>query len=241
MFIHYFFTLSHLSSISLYFYYTRGSLILSRPEHHRSQNINGSYSSYTSQPGSPINTRYPVWQTENADLQGPWATSFYSNNGAGEGLLWANKIYDAIVRANATAYLYWIGVQGGPTNSKLIRISDDKKQVIPSKRLWAFANWSRHVRPGAVRIGTNGGPNGAKVSAFRNLDGSVAVQVIQGGTASGTVSVKTSTAIGAAKAWITDNSHDCDEQTTTVSADGGSVSAQVPGRSMVTFVLQPQA
>ncbi|KAI5376271.1 GH30 xylanase [Alternaria postmessia] len=84
--------------------------------------------SYTSQPNSPINTPHNVWQTENADLQGPWATAFYSNNGAGEGLSWANKIHTALTTANASAYLYWIGVQGGAKNSKLIRISDDKKR-----------------------------------------------------------------------------------------------------------------
>ncbi|KAF1840742.1 glycoside hydrolase family 30 protein [Cucurbitaria berberidis CBS 394.84] len=198
--------------------------------------------SYTSQPGSPINTPHRVWQTENADLQGPWATAFYSNNGAGEGLNWANKIYDAVTRANASAYLYWIGVQGGATNSKLIRISDDKKQIIPSKRLWAFANWSRHVQPGAVRVAASGGPNGSKVSAFKNVDGTIAIQVIQGGTGPGAVTIKVNGfTANAAKAWITDNSHDCEEQTATLAADGGSVSAQVPGRSMLTFVLEPAA
>lgn len=141
-----------------------------------------------------------------------------------------------------SAYLYWVGVQGGATNSKLIRISDDKKQVIPSKRLWAFANWSRHVRPGAVRVGASGGPSGSKVSAFKNVDGTVSVQVIQGGAGAGAVTVKVNGFTAkAAKAWITDNSHDCDEQVATVAADGGSVSAQVPGRSMVTFVLEPAA
>ncbi|KAI8941314.1 GH30 xylanase [Plenodomus lindquistii] len=195
--------------------------------------------SYTSQPGSPINTPHQVWQTENADLQGAWATAFYANGGAGEGLVWANKISDAITRANASAYLYWIGVQGGATNSKLIRISDDKKQVIPSKRLWAFANWSRHIRPGAVRVATSGGPSGAKVSAFKNADGTIAVQVIQSGTASAAVSVKVNgVSIASAKAWVTDNNHDCDELTTVVAENRASVSAQVPGRSMVTFVLQ---
>ncbi|KAL1599506.1 hypothetical protein SLS60_007309 [Paraconiothyrium brasiliense] len=201
--------------------------------------ITGQYdSSYTSAPGSPINTKHPVWQTENADLQGAWAAIFYSNNGAGEGLNWALKIYDAITKANVSAYLYWVGVQGGATNSKLVRISDDKKQVIPSKRLWAFANWSRHVRPGAVRLGASGGPSGARVSAFKNVDGSVSVQIIQSGTGVGSVSVKVQGFVAkSAKAWLTDNSHDCDEQAATVGSDG-SVSANVPARSMVTVVLQ---
>jgi O-glycosyl hydrolase len=137
--------------------------------------------------------------------------------------------------------LYWIGVQGGATNSKMVRISDDKKSVIPSKRLWAMANWSRFVRPGAVRVGTSGGPSGAKVSAFRNVDGTVSVQVIQGGTASGSVSVKVGGfTAGSVKAWVTDNTRDVGELPATLAADG-SASANVPGRSMVTFVLTPAA
>ncbi|KAF1934634.1 putative endo-exoxylanase [Clathrospora elynae] len=198
--------------------------------------------SYTSQPDLPLNTPHHVWQTENADLQGPWTTTFFSNNGAGEGLTWAIKIHSAIADANASAYLYWIGVQSGATNSKLVRISDDKKSVIPSKRLWAFANWSRHVRPGAVRVAASGGSSGSRVSAFRNLDGKIAVQVIQSGAATGAVTVKIGRfTVGAAKVWVTDNSHDCDELVATLAADRSSVSAQVPERSMVTFVLEPAA
>ncbi|KAF2704580.1 glycoside hydrolase family 30 protein [Pleomassaria siparia CBS 279.74] len=197
--------------------------------------------SYTSQPGSPMNSKHPVWQTENADLQGAWTAAWYTNNGAGEGLVWANKIHDAIVQANASAYLYWVGVQGGATNSKLIRISDDKKSVVASKRLWAFANWSRYVRPGAVRVGTTGAPSGAKVSAFKNANGTVSVQVIQGGTTAGSVTVKVTGFVAkAASAWLTDNTHDCDAQAAMVGADG-SVSVSVPGRSMVTLVLETAA
>ena len=98
------------------------------------------------------------------------------------------------------------------------------------------------MRPGAVRVGASGGPSGSRVSAFRNVDGSLAVQVIQGGTVTGAVTVQVSGFVAtAAKAWITDNGHDCDEITVTVAVGGGSVSAQVPGRSMVTFVLSPAA
>lgn len=141
-----------------------------------------------------------------------------------------------------SAYFYWVGVQGGPTNSKLVRISDDKMTVTPSKRFWAFANWSRYVRPGAVRVGTSGGPSGAKVTAFKNLDGKIAVQVIQGGDSSEVVTVKVNGFnAGAAKAWITNGEHDVGAQAVTLASDGGSVSAQVPGRSMVTFVLEPAA
>lgn len=89
-----------------------------------------------------------------------------------------------------------------------------------------------------MRVGTSGGPSGAKVSAFRNVEGRVAVQVIQSGAAGGSVTVKVGGfVVGRAKAWITDNTHDCDEVAVTVGVDG-SVGATVPGRSMVTFVLE---
>lgn len=87
-------------------------------------------------------------------------------------------------------------------------------------------------------MGTSGGPSGAKVSAFKNVDGSVAVQIIQSGTGAGSVSVKVNGYTPkSAKAWLTDNSHDCDEQVATVGSDG-SVVANVPARSMVTVMLE---
>jgi O-glycosyl hydrolase len=193
--------------------------------------------SYTSSPGSPMNTRHRVWQTEAADLNGAWTTAWYGSGGAGEGMTWANNIYQAIVNANCSAYLYWIGVQGGDTNSKMVRISNNAVQ--PSKRLWAFGQWSRFVRPGAVRVGTSGAPSGVKVAAFRNVDGSVAVQFINAGGSAVKVSVKVNGGGGdiltVAKAWVTDNSHDIAEMDVAVSA--GAAGASIPSRSMATIVL----
>jgi hypothetical protein len=68
-----------------------------------------------------MNTPHRVWQTEAADLQGAWTSAWYSYGGAGEGWTWANHVYQAIVNANASAYLYWIGVQTGNTNSHMVR------------------------------------------------------------------------------------------------------------------------
>ncbi|KAF2460202.1 putative endo-exoxylanase [Lineolata rhizophorae] len=189
--------------------------------------------SYTSQPSNPINTPHRVWQTEYADLQGAWDENWYGWGGAGEGMTWANRIFDAITGANASGYLYWIGVQGGDTNSKLIRISNGS--VSPSKRLWAFAQFSRFIRPGAVRVGISGGGWNMKTSAFLNLDGSVSVQVINSGGAT-SLSIKVGDMTGSTvTAWLTDNSHDLDQIDAEIGSDG-TVSGNVPGQSMVTFV-----
>ncbi len=187
---------------------------------------------YTSGPSGPMNTRHRVWQTEAADLNGAWTAAWTGGAGAGE--TWANNIYQAVVGSNCSGYLYWVGVQGGDTNSKLVRIAGGTAN--PSKRLWAFANWSRFVRPGAVRVGTSGGGGGTKVSAFRNVDGSVAVQFISGGSAAGKVSVKVSGASPTAvKGWITDSTHDVGELEAAIS--GGVATADIPSHAMVTLVL----
>jgi O-glycosyl hydrolase len=190
--------------------------------------------SYTSQPGSPMNTQHNVWQTEAADLNGAWTAAWFSGGGAGEGMTWANAIYQAIVNANASAYLYWVGVQTGDTNSKMVRINNNALE--PSARLWAMGQWSRFVRPGAVRVGTSGSASGLKIAAFKNVDGSVAVQFINGGGSAASVSVKVSGSDATtAKAWVTDNTRHIASMDASFS--NGAASAQIPARSMATIVL----
>lgn len=199
--------------------------------------------SYTSSPGSPMNTRHPVWQTEAADLNGAWTAAWYASGGAGEGLTWANSIHTAVTTANCSAYLYWIGVQTGSTNSKLVRISDGNGGVVASKRLWAFGQWSRFVRPGAVRVGVSGGGSGLRTSAFQNLDGTVAVQLINtGSSAARAVAVQVGGRGGYqtvnATAFVTDNSHDLDALAVSLSGDDGKATVDVPSRAMVTVLMQ---
>ena len=52
-----------------------------------------------------------------------------------------------------------------------------------SKRLWAFAAYSRFIRPGAVRVPATFDDPNVKVTAFRNRDGSMVVELLNTGTA----------------------------------------------------------
>ncbi|KAK6084416.1 Glucuronoxylanase XynC [Seiridium cupressi] len=88
-------------------------------------------------------SRHLVWQTEAADLNRAWTAAWYTSGGAGGGMTWANNIYTAMVDGN---------------------------NVIASKRLWAFGQWSRFVHPGTIRLGISGSKSGVKTSAFRNVD-----------------------------------------------------------------------
>ncbi|KAI0036205.1 glycoside hydrolase [Vararia minispora EC-137] len=193
---------------------------------------------YSSAPSMPMKTTRRVWQTENADLSGSFSpNNWFSSGAAGEGLSWANNIYQAIVSANCSAYLYWeaLGGEIGTTNSALVLVSGTTPQA--SKRLWAFAQWSRFVRPGAVRLGTSITTSGnLKFSAFKNPDGTVSVQAINTGSSASTVNVATSGfTLNNASAVVSQQGTDFGSLSVTV--NGGQATASVPAHSMVTFVL----
>ncbi|KAE8441235.1 hypothetical protein EG329_005599 [Mollisiaceae sp. DMI_Dod_QoI] len=195
---------------------------------------------YTSNFNGPIKTILPVWQTEYSDLNGGWTTS-YGSGGSGDGQTWASYIHNAIVNANCSGYLYWVATQGGNTNEKLIQVTATDYTV--SKRLWAMAQFARYIRPGALRVGVTGSPNGLSTSAFVNADGAavyggylVVPTLNTGGTSqSVTLSLKgyNGTAV---TAWITSQTQAMASWAATLGADG-TVTATVPGRSFVTFVV----
>lgn len=192
--------------------------------------------------GGAMNTRAPVWMSEQCDLNGQWTTAWYANGGAGEGLTWANNVYNAVVNTNVSGFLYWEGVQwpNPNTNEKLIRVDNSTNTYEPSRRLWAFANWSRYVRPGAVRVGSSGGGNGVRTAAFQNEDGTIAVVAISSGGSAANVNVKISGGAKAAavQAFVSDNTRNCASTPATL-ADDGTISGSVAARSITTFFVLP--
>ncbi|KAI0199607.1 glycoside hydrolase family 30 protein [Astrocystis sublimbata] len=201
---------------------------------------------YTGGSNSPMNTKVPVWLSEQCDLNGGWTTTWYAFGVAGEGYTWANNIYNAVTGTQVSGYLYWEGIQwpSPNTNEKMIKVDQQSPYNIEvSKRLWAFANWSRFVRPGAVRVATSGG-QGVKSTAFQNVDGSIAVVVISNGGSASNVAIKVNGAAAVATratAWVTDASHDCAETTVSV-ADDGTLSGSVAARSITTYhIPAPEA
>ncbi|KAF7361021.1 Glycoside hydrolase [Mycena sanguinolenta] len=176
-----------------------------------------------------------VWETEYADLSDPLLpNNWYSSGAAGEGLTWANRIFDGIVNSRLSAYCYWIGAEPGTTNSALILTSGTT--VTPSKRLWAFAQWSRYVRPGAVRLGTSGTGTNLKFSAFKNPDGSVSVQVINNGGSAATINVATSGFTATSVQGFV-SAQGTDLGTLSVTLSSGVASGSVPAHAMATFLF----
>lgn len=193
---------------------------------------------YSSDPTTPIKTSRPTWMTEK-ETTDAWNANWYSSGSVSDGYTWANNIYTAIVGAGVSAYFYWEGIEVTTNNAGLIQISGTN--VNPSGRLWAYAHFSRSARPGAVRIATSGAPTGVKSVAFKNVDGTVSVVMINTNSGATAVQVATSGFSAASvKAYVTSQSA-ISIASLAASVSGGSVSATIPGHGIVSFILSGQS
>lgn len=182
---------------------------------------------YTSNFNSPLQTTKKVWQSEYSDLSGQWTTSW------NDGINWAQILHRAMTVGNMNGYLWWEGVQwpNPNTNEKLILI--DGQNFTVSKRLWAFAGYSRYIRPGAYRIDATGG--NLQTTAYQNKDGSIVVVILNTGNNAANVQLAGLQAV-TAQSYVVDNTRDMASQASTIGSDG-SVSGAVPARSLVTFKI----
>src|SRR5581483_8923378 len=100
--------------------------------------------------------------------------------------------------------------------------------------------YSRFIRPGAVRIGATSGDSNLKVSAYINTNGTVSIAVLNTSSSSITASYAMQNA-GVADGttvtpYMTNSSNNTAAQATTT-VSGGSFSATIPARSLVTYVI----
>ena len=195
---------------------------------------------YTEAPTTPLaGWTKPAWETEWSTFES-WDPAWDDGTDA-SGLSWAQNIFNGLDEANLNAFLYWWGSttpSENGDNEGLIQINGST--VIPSGRLWAFANFSRYVRPGAVRIGATTSDGNLTLDAFKNTNGTITVVALETGTSSDPVTFSlagTGVANGATVTpYLTNSSNDVAAQpTTTVSS--GSFSYTMPARSLVTFQI----
>lgn len=194
---------------------------------------------YTKAPASPLAGWYePAWETEWSTLD-RWDPAWDDGTRA-SGLSWAENIYTGLAHADLGAFFYWWGTsQYGDDNESLVRV--DGSAVTPSARLWAFANYSRFVRPGAIRIGAATDDRRLDLTAFRNTDGTVAVVALNTSTSPAKVTVSLSGAglprTGSVTPYLTDASADTAAQPA-AKVSGGSFRMTLPERALVTYVLR---
>ncbi len=180
----------------------------------------------------------PVWQTEWAPFDtGPF-DPVWDDGSQLSGFTWAQNIYTGLTAANLGAFLYLWGANTSTTtitgpNTGLVEVKGNT--VATSGRLWAFASYSRFIRPGAVRIGTTTSRTGLEVSAFRNSDGSTAVVVLNSAHShqAATFSLRGLDAAHVTP-YLTDTAHQLSAQTP-ITVRNSAFTATLPPRSLVTY------
>jgi O-glycosyl hydrolase len=194
---------------------------------------------YTAPPDSPLTGwRGPVWQTEWSTFEA-WDPAWDDGTDA-SGLAWAQRIFTGLTSAGLNAFLYWWGSttpSENGDNEGLIQINGST--VTPSGRLWAFANYSRFVRPGAVRLGATSTDGQLDLAAFRNPGGTVALVALNTAATAQPVSYALAglrLGRGAVVTpYLTDSSSDTAAQPP-IRVTGGGFRATIPARSLVTYV-----
>jgi O-glycosyl hydrolase len=105
------------------------------------------------------------------------------------------------------------------------------------KRLWAFTAYSRFIRPGAVRVHARAADPNVNITAFRNADGSMVVELLNTGTADVSTSFTTDRPVHRVSTYLTNEAHSVDLMSDVRTPRAHSVSAQLPARSLTTLVL----
>ncbi len=195
---------------------------------------------YTQAPTTPLSGwTKPVWETEWSTFE-TWDPA-WDDGTAASGLTWAQHIFQGLDGSNLNAFLYWWASStpsGNGDNESLIQINGST--VSPSGRLWAFANWSRYVHPGAVRIGATASNGNLTLDAFKNPDGSVSIVTLNTATSADAVTYSlsgTGVANGATVTpWLTNSTSNAAATATTTVA-GGAFTATIPARSLVTYTI----
>ena len=193
---------------------------------------------YNSAPTYPLSTTKKTWLSEWADLDGDFTPYvFYDVNGPGEGLRWARNVQIAFVNANVSGFLYWIGAENSTTNSALINLIND--EIVPSKRFWSMAQFSKFARPGARRVDATSSVDLLYASSFLNKDGKIATQVINNDTTAYDLTL----ALQGCKLrsnkvlpYLTDNANNLTALDAVVMARDGTFKMTIPARSLVTFL-----
>ena len=107
----------------------------------------------------------------------------------------ARVIHHDMVYANASAWNWWLAASTGDYKDGLIYANPDKDRLdgtyTDSKLMWTLGNYSRFIRPGAKRVAVSAldsvgnsipegdtDPLGLMLSAYMNIDGSLAIVII---------------------------------------------------------------
>jgi len=135
--------------------------------------VPGNWARWAKAPGVAADGK-PTWVSEAGGEMGTWLAG--PNHTPGKGAITvAQKIHNALVHANVSAYLYWLlsdnnDLETGETLLGKRHVAEP----MASKKYSAFKHFSRYIRPGATRIGAtfaNGTSSAGGSSPYDTLHG----------------------------------------------------------------------
>jgi glucosylceramidase len=145
-----------------------------------------------------IHRRYPelpLWMTEvcHAYEAGTPTSMPLPRYDFEDGDFWGNQIFNDL-ESSASVWIYWnmiLDEKGGPWSVSVVHGNPDpnaqhpvviidrqKKKVIYTGLYYYLTHFSKFVRPGAVRIQTNGLANGIRAISFKTADGRIVSELM---------------------------------------------------------------
>jgi glucuronoarabinoxylan endo-1,4-beta-xylanase len=185
-------------------------------------------------PGTPftLTTEYgkPIWITEDS-------SSNSEDPSITDGLNWAQVYAYYLTQRNVSAYCFWWLVgPGGGQGALVDQLPDGSFQY--NKRLYTLGNFSRFVRPGAVRVAADYNPAaGIYVAAFQSGADYVVV-AINSGTQDTAQSFSVNGFTGSAMTPYRTSASENLAQLGAISVGSGQFMATLLAQSVTTFVGQ---
>lgn len=114
----------------------------------------------------------PLWMSEWTEMQQG------RDYGMDSALVLANTVHDDLTIGGVTSWQYWIAVSKYNFRDGLIYTREYGERIEETKRLWALGNYSRFVRPGAVRVDVSAENEALRVSGYLNPEPNSLVLVV---------------------------------------------------------------
>lgn len=134
-----------------------------------SEAVPGDWAPWTKAPGV-VRDGKPIWVSEAGGAEAAWLNGSWGSPGTGA-ITVAQKMHNALVHGNASAYLYWqMSDAHDQENEHTLLGKAQVANPTRSKKYSAFKHFSRYVRPGAVRVGATFANGTSTVGAKSEYD-----------------------------------------------------------------------
>lgn len=171
-----------------------------------------------------------VWLTETSE-------TILSDTGFKDGVKWSKNIHDTLTKADANAFIFWLGAAYKNNNESLIRLTD-QDNYIDAKRLYSMGNYSKFIKPGFKRIDITENPTGnLYLSAYKNEDsGEVVIVAVNNGQNNESIDLKfDDVTLQKLTPYFTNDKYNL-EESSDIMVNDGSVRLNVSGYTTATFV-----